>query len=139
MMKHFSLISSHNSRFTQVSEHPIGSLEEDCLNLASFIVHSCDLGHPTKILALYTKWSKLVCEEFSNQYSSEIKNNIVPTDFMKGLNDAKSYYINEVGFLTVIVKPLWECLSLWMTTEIEEYLKNLADNLATYQKRLQKL
>lgn len=139
MMKHFPLIGSHTERFNQISEKPIGSLEEDCLHLASFIVHCCDLSHPTKNLALYTKWSKLVCEEFSHQYTQEIQQSLPPTDFMNGLNEVESYYKNEVGFLTVIVKPLWECLRLWLSEETHEYMQNLLDNLEVYQKRLQDL
>lgn len=139
MTKHFPLIANHTARFKEAVENPIGTLEEDCLHLACFIVHSCDIGHPTKELNVYCKWSKLVCEEFSNQYNQEIKNGLVATEFMKGLGDPKSYYKNEVGFLSVIVKPLWECYKLWIEDETQEYLDNLHNNLSVYQKKLQEL
>ena len=139
ILKHFPMISEHSSRFKQCAEKPIGALEEDCLRVASFIVHCCDIGHPTKEIGLYAIWSKLVCEEFSNQYTQEIQNSLPTTDFMRGLADPRSYYKNEVGFLSVIVKPLWECFQLWVNEEIQEYLNNLDDNIAIYQKRLQDL
>lgn len=139
MMKHFPLIGSHTDRFKRISENPIGSLEQDCVHLSGFIVHCCDIGHPTKALNLYSKWSKLVCEEFSYQYSQEIANNLPPTEFMKGLNNPQSYYKNEVGFLSIIVKPLWECFKLWASSSIDECMTNLNTNLDSYQSKQKSL
>lgn len=139
MMKHFPIIGSHTDRFKQIDKFPIGSLEKDCEHLSGFIVHCCDIGHPTKSLELYSKFSKLVCEEFSQQYSMEIKNGLPATEFMKGLNEPLNYYVNEVGFLSVIVKPLWECFYLWAEEEIEVCMKNLNENLAFYQVKKEKL
>lgn len=139
MMKHFPLIGTHTDRFKQISQNPIGSLDQDCVHLSGFIVHCCDIGHPTKVLKVYKKWSKLVCEEFSNQYTQEIANNLPPTEFMKGLSNPSSYYKNEIGFLSIIVKPLWECFTLWASSSIDECMNNLNENIRHYQDKQNKV
>lgn len=112
MIRHFSMISNMTARFKDLSDHPLGTLEDDIEKLAAFLIHSSDLAHPSKDFNQYSRWSRLVCEEFTHQYTEELQSGLPTHEFMKGLDEPKAYYKNEVGFLTVIVKPLWECLNL---------------------------
>ncbi|CAG9322816.1 unnamed protein product [Blepharisma stoltei] len=139
MARHFGMISYMNTRMKDAYEHPLGTIEDDCEKLAAFLIHSADLAHPAKELSLFSKWSHLVCEEFSRQYEEEIKLDLPATEFMKGLDEPKLYYKNEIGFLTIIVKPLWECLNLWLHPRIDHCLNNLADNIKFYQKKFEEL
>lgn len=66
----------------------------------------------------------------------EISLGLPTTEFMVGLQDPARFYRNEVGFLTVIVKPLWDTLSLWLSPRIDVLLGNLSENLRRYQELL---
>ncbi|CAG9334096.1 unnamed protein product [Blepharisma stoltei] len=137
MVKHFNMISSMASRFKDLEDHPLGSLDDDCEKIASLVIHLSDLAHPTKEFDVFSYWSLLVCNEFSNQYADEAEYGLPQTEFMKGLDDPQNYYKNEINFISVIVKPLWECANIWLSPEIDHCMLNLDENIKKYQERLQ--
>lgn len=139
MSKHFNCISSMNTRFNDLEDHPIRSLEDDCEKTASLIIHLADLGHPTKDFGVFSNWSLLVCQEFSKQYEDEVKFGLPATDFMRGLDDPSSYYKNEVAFINVIIKPLWECANNWLKPDIDHCMLNLDNNAKKFQEKLQEI
>lgn len=81
----------------------------------------------------------MVCQEFINQYQEEIRDELPYTEFMKGLEEPKVYYKNEVGFLTIIVQPLWESVNMWLHPNIDHCLGNIQVNTEAYQKHLYEL
>ena len=135
MALHFKLISNMNQRLGDIEESPLGTRETDSESMSAFLVHCSDLAHPTKNFNLFSKWSNLVCIEFSNQYEEEVRRGLPPTEFMKGLDEPVAYYKNEIGFLTVVIKPLWECLNLWLSPT-DDLLEQLNKNTQEYKDRL---
>jgi GAF domain-containing protein len=132
MSKHVDIITLMNSRFKDLGETPLKNSDLD--NLATLIVHSADLSHPCKEFESYQKWSQKVCDEFTLQYQEELKLGLPPTEIMKDLDKPEVYYANEFGFLKFAIKPLWDCMNMWLTPHINQYIENLEENIKKYQK-----
>ena len=119
-------------RFKDLVDRPL--INTDLENVAGLVVHCADLSHPCKEFNSYQKWSKKVCEEFSLQYEEEIKLGLPPTEIMKDLNLPEVYYANESGFLKFAIKPLWDCINIWLSPRINQYMENLDENIIKFQK-----
>ena len=139
MTRHFNIISSLTERFKDKEESPLGTVEQDYEKLAGFLVHCGDLSHPAKEFNLFSKWSRLVCEEFSRQYNEELKQNLPVSEFMKNLEEPVYYFKNEIGFVSVLIKPLWECLNLWLRPHLNQCMQNIDKNIEEYKKRVEEL
>ena len=79
----------------------------------------------------------LVCQEFSDQYHEEVKLKLPITEFMKDLDRPKVYYANEVGFLSFVVKPLWECVNIFFAPHIDLLIERLQVNIDTMKTKLE--
>ncbi|CAG9322062.1 unnamed protein product [Blepharisma stoltei] len=139
MAIHFNMISNMSNRFKDLNERPLGSIDDDCEKTAAFIIHVADLAHSAKNNQTYTMWSKLVCEEFYKQYREEVANCLPLTEHMKDINQPLIYYKNEIGFLKVVAKPLWDCVGLWLSPEINFCIENVNENIKNYEKNLEEL
>ncbi|CAG9313389.1 unnamed protein product [Blepharisma stoltei] len=137
MSKHLGMISHMTRRFNDTTENPLGTLEKDTEKLAGLLLHSSDLAHGTKDFSIYEIWSRRVCEEFSEQYKEEVALGLTPTGFMKDLDKPKVYYSNEINFMKFVVKPLWECLNLWLKPNLGNFLQNIEKNIEEMQARLE--
>ncbi|CAG9323156.1 unnamed protein product [Blepharisma stoltei] len=137
MSKHLGMMSNMTRRFNDLVENPLGTLEKDTEKVAGFVLHSCDLAHGTKAFSVYEIWSRRVCEEFSEQYKDEVALGLTPTGFMKDLDKPKVYYSNEINFMKFVVRPLWECLDLWLKPNLSNYLQNMNKNIEEMQARLE--
>ncbi|CAG9326132.1 unnamed protein product [Blepharisma stoltei] len=135
MVKHFHMVSCMNTRFNDLNEKPIGTLGDDCEKVGALMLHLSDLGHSAKEFSLYSEWSRRVCKEFSQQYKDELENGLPTTEFMKNLDQPYQYYKGETGFLTIIAKPLWDCVNLWLGPEINICMENLNENIKRYQEK----
>ena len=132
MARHVEIITSLNSRLKDIEDNPLKN--SDIEGLSMLLLHAADLSHPCKSFDQYNKWSKKVCEEFSLQYQEEVSLGLPPTEIMKDLDKASVYYANEFGFLKFVIKPLWDCINLWLSPRINIMIDNLEDNIETYQR-----
>ena len=132
MAKHVESITTMSARFKDLAERPL--MHADLENAAGLLVHCADLSHPCKEFNNYQKWSKKVCDEFTLQYEEEVKLGLPPTEIMKDLNKPEVYYANEFGFLKFAIKPLWDCINLWLGPRINQYMENLDENINKFQK-----
>jgi PAS domain-containing protein len=137
MSKHLTMLENMNSRYKDLSSKPIGQQEKDHEKFAQLIIHAGDLFHPCKSYRIYEVWSVLVCQEFKDQYQAEVKLGLPITQFMKDLDKPKVYYANEVGFLSFVVKPLWDCANLYLSPNIEPLIAKLNENINTMKEKLE--
>ena len=133
MSHHVELITTLDSRLKDTSENPL-KRPNDTENLAKLLIHSADLFHPCTDVEIYQKWSRKVCEEFTLQYKEEISLGLPTTEIMKDLDKQEVYYAKEFGFLKFAIKPLWDCVNLWLNPHINQYLENLNENISIFQK-----
>jgi GAF domain-containing protein len=132
MARHVEIITSLNSRLKDIEENPLKT--SDIEGLSMLLLHAADLSHPCKSYDQYSKWSKKVCEEFSLQYQEEVNLGLPPTEIMKDLDKPSVYYANEFGFLKFVIKPLWDCMNLWLSPRINIMIENLEENIEIYQR-----
>ena len=137
MSKHLLMLENMAARFKDADEKPIGSLDKDIEKLAQLIIHAGDLSHPCKSFRIYEMWSMLVCQEFTDQYRQEVKLGIPVTEFMKDLEKPRVYYANEVGFLNFVVKPLWECVSIFLSPHTDIALEGVNSNIVAMKAKLE--
>lgn len=133
MSKHFGMIGDMNARFDEMVEVPLGSKDNDKLNLAEMLIHTADLCNSTKSFDMLYKWSKQVNQEFTAQVADEKRLGIPVTEFMQGLDDPKVYFKNELGFNKFVVLPLWVCIDKWLNPHIKIAMQNLENNVARFQ------
>ena len=132
MAKHVEVITSMNSRLKDIEDNPLKASDNEGLSM--LLLHAADLCHPCKTYDQYSKWSKKVCEEFTLQYQEEVSLGIPPTEIMKDLDRPPVYYANEFGFLKFVIKPLWDCVNLWLSPRVNIMIENLEDNIETYRR-----
>lgn len=118
---HFNKISEFKNQLQQKA-----SLEDDKFRiLAVQICLKCaDIGHGAKTLSLHKNWTAKIQKEFFNQGDLE-KEKGVP---VSPLFDRDSVVVSssQVGFLKVLVKPLFEAWSDFVEQNDEEEDSNLA-------------
>jgi cAMP-specific phosphodiesterase 4 len=100
------------------------------LLLTNIIVHASDFAGIVKNFDICKAWSERLNEEFLQQYEEEAKLGLPQSNFIKDLNNRKGRAKNEMGFIKVIVTPLYE--NLFEFTEkdrkIEIMLKEAKSN-----------
>lgn len=129
MSKHFTMVEKMSARFMELAEDPLGSRQNDKKEVAELILHSSDLSNPTKTFALSYRWSSALANEFLGQVREEEDLNLPVTTFMRGLDRPLVFIKNEISFYSAIVKPLWECMNLWLAPNLNDALGNLSRNI----------
>jgi len=137
MSKHFGMISTLKGRLAD--EDPIGSRPNDTVSFAELLIHCADLAHPTKGFHLCLQWSLLVRKEFTAQVAEEKQLGLPVTTFLDGLEDQKTYFKNEISFVSFVVKPIWECICTWLHPSLDGLMTNLQTNVKLYQENLDSL
>lgn len=135
MTKHLKIIEDNKNRFLQLDAQKMGAKDNDIETLTGLMIHCSDLLHPCKSFEIYEIWSILVSQEFTDQYNEEVKLDLPITTFFKDLDKPVVYYSNEIGFLGYIVKPLWECLQMFLSPDIDKLLRNLDENIEIMKKK----
>lgn len=137
MSRHLLMLDNMTARYKDINSKPIGHLDKDHEKFAQLIIHAGDLFHPCKSFRNYEVWSMLVCQEFTDQFHEEVKLGLPITEFMKDLDRPRIYYANEIGFLSFVVKPLWDCVYLYLKPNIDPVIAKLAENISTMKKKLE--
>lgn len=139
MASHFRIIPEMKSRFADLPNSPFGSRDNDTKSFGGFLLHCSDLGHPAKEFSLCSRWSQLVCQEFTAQHLEEVELGLPITEFMKDLDKPAVYYKNEINFLNFVILPLWKCSVGWLGTSVTHCVENIEANMSIMQSKLQEL
>lgn len=107
MKVHFSLLKKFEGAIQSTSSLALKDLKELVLCI---LIHAADISASTRKIEIASQWSRLVAEEFSNQYNLEVKQELPVTPYFKDLHVPLNFYKSEVGFLNFIVKPLFQSL-----------------------------
>jgi len=116
MTHHFGDLAKLKTRVNTTSTDkanafPKEDSKDDKTLLMSVVMHAADISNPTKSTAVYLRWTKSVITEFFNQGDSEKAVGVPVSMFMdrKTTNIAKM----QMGFMDIIVKPLYAELGTW--------------------------
>lgn len=135
MTKHLRIIDECKNRFLKLESQEMGTMDNDIEILSEILMHGSDLFHPCKPFKIYEIWSILVSQEFTDQYNEELELEIPVTSFFKDLDKPFVYYSNEIGFLGYIVKPLWDCLQIFLSPDVDKLVENLGENIEIMKKK----
>lgn len=107
--EHFPLIKKFKSIEAKFEGNKLtGELSpEETRTLTGMIVHTSDFGGSAKEFQICKEWSRRVNLQFSAQYKEEFELGIPQTPFFKDLEVETVMAKNEMGFLKVIVFPLY--------------------------------
>lgn len=87
------------------------------------------MSNPTKEFELSYKWSSQLAREFLLQVREEKELGLPVTNFMSGLDRQAVFLKNEISFYSMIVRPLWDCLNLWLAPGMNVALTNVNANI----------
>ena len=102
--------------------------------LSTFLIHTSDFAGASKYFDVSQEWSRRCNREFSNQYREEGLQGIPQTPFMKDLDDEGILAKNEIGFLKVIVRPLYKNMVDFSPAEerVKKILGNIDETILMY-------
>ena len=75
----------------------------------------------------------------SPQYNEEKQLGIPESAHFKNLTDPQGYLSSEIGFIDVILAPLFEAANEFMKKDLSDIMENLKETRETYQSRLDEL
>jgi cAMP-specific phosphodiesterase 4 len=64
----------------------------------------------------------------------EALNGIPQTPYLKGLENRKTMATGEIGFLTVIVKPLWETINRFTRGTFAHQIENMEETIKEWKR-----
>ena len=71
------------------------------------------------------------------QYDEEKKQNLPLSEHFKELKTAKGFLVSEIGFIDVILYPLFETANEFSEGEVEEIVKNIRQTRTGYAEKLE--
>ena len=115
-------------------EQPPHASTSDRLILLANMLHSADLANPCKPLHTYLRWTERVTAEFYSQGDKEREQGL-PVSLM--MDRAKpNLERSQLGFIDVIVQPLWATLSEIAGSDVNVCLRQLQTNRQYWLDRL---
>ncbi|CAD8098278.1 unnamed protein product [Paramecium sonneborni] len=131
---HFKLSNDIEIRFAQSQGDPkIFQSEENKILLSGYLTHAADFFGAAKSYQISRQWSEKLRREFQAQSQLEDIVGIAQTPYLRNLDDDVQYAKNEVGFLKVIVKPIYESLNQFSDGAISLQLANINLSIKKYQ------
>ncbi|KAL5275787.1 dnc family protein [Megaselia abdita] len=135
MSKHMSLLADLKTMVETKKVAGSGVLlldnYTDRIQVLENLVHCADLSNPTKPLNLYTRWVKLLMEEFFLQGDKERENGMDISPMCD--RDNATIEKSQVGFIDYIVHPLWETWADLVHPDAQDILDTLEENRDYYQ------
>lgn len=101
--------------------------------LSGLAIHGCDLYSSTKEFPLSKVWADKVNQEFLNQTVDEERLGIPVTAYMKELEKENMRARSEIGFIKIILRPLWTTLNSFFDGRFEEQMKTIEQNLKRWE------
>ncbi|XP_026192177.1 high affinity cGMP-specific 3',5'-cyclic phosphodiesterase 9A [Cyclospora cayetanensis] len=142
MKKHFDHIASFRTRRMN-AEFSLVNNEEDRSRTISMCIKAADLGHAATDWEQHQEWCRRVYIEFYEQGDEEAEMGL-PKSFLcdRSVHD-KEFLPAQIGFITFVVKPLYEELKAMDDTlqlpheqELSKIcIANLEANVALWQKK----
>lgn len=123
MTKHFPMIETLKNLAQK--EEDFNPFEQDKQFMLSTLLHMADLSNPAKPFGQARVWGKRISAEFHNQVQEEEKRGMPVTQFMTGLEKEVMVCKQEIGFISFVVKPLWDATN----TLLEGVYQAQVDNI----------
>ncbi|CAD8084720.1 unnamed protein product [Paramecium primaurelia] len=131
---HFKLLNDIEIKFGQSQGDPkIFQSDDNKLLLSGFLTHAADFFGAAKSYQVAKAWSERLRREFQAQSQLEDIVGIAQTPYLRNLDNEVQYAKNEIGFLKVIVKPIYESLNQFSDGAMSLQLANINLSIKKYQ------
>ena len=104
--------------------------------ISGIIIHAADLYSSTKKFNLAKAWSLKINQEFTAQVKEETKMGLPPTSYMMDLDRPEIMAKQEISFIKVIQKPLWESVNRFFEGFMAKALEDCEKNIKEWEKLL---
>ncbi|CAD8181295.1 unnamed protein product [Paramecium octaurelia] len=130
---HFKLLNDIEIKFGQSLGDPkIFKSDDNKLLLSGFLTHAADFFGAAKSYQIARVWSERLRREFQAQSQLEDIVGIAQTPYLRNLDNEIQYAKNEIGFLKVIVKPIYESLNQFSDGAMSLQLANINLSIKKY-------
>lgn len=102
--------------------------------ISGVIIHACDLYSSTKKFPLAKEWAIKINQEFTNQVRNEKEIGIPTTAYMLDLDKPAVMAKQEMQFIKVIQKPLWEKVNIFLEDRMKDAYNNCDENIKEWEK-----
>lgn len=111
----------------------------DVLESTKVFTHCADLAGSCKEFTIASRWSHFVNREFIEQYEEEKKLGLAESAHFKNLTDPQGYLNSEIGFIDVILNPLYEAANEFLRRSLDEVMGHIRVTRETYAARLESI
>ncbi|CAD8127538.1 unnamed protein product [Paramecium sonneborni] len=129
MQEHFKMLKEFESRIEQYGNDP-----EDLSLLCGMITHTADFNGTARKWPQSRLWSEKINQEYRAQYEEEGKKGYPQQPFMKDLDKLHVMSKNEMGFIKVIVRPLYYQMNLFGKGAFQICVNNLDETIFEWEK-----
>ncbi|CAD8199220.1 unnamed protein product [Paramecium octaurelia] len=133
MQEHFKMLKEFESRIEQYGNDP-----EDLSLLCGMITHTADFNGTARKWPQSQLWSEKINQEYRAQYEDEGKKGYPQQPFMKDLDKLHVMSKNEMGFIKVIVRPLYHQMNVFGKGAFQICVNNLDETILEWDKLYQK-
>ncbi|CAD8208983.1 unnamed protein product [Paramecium pentaurelia] len=133
MQEHFKMLKELESRIEQYGNDP-----EDLSLLCGMITHTADFNGTARKWPQSQLWSEKINQEYRAQYEDEGKKGYPQQPFMKDLDKLHVMSKNEMGFIKVIVRPLYYQMNVFGKGAFQICVNNLDETILEWDKLYQK-
>lgn len=134
MKTHFPLVAKFKE---SVEAGKYSGAQDDVIEVTNIFIHCADLSGSCKEPKIAEQWSKLVNIEFIAQYDEEIKLNLPESAHFRNLREKQGLFNSEIGFINVILYPLYEVANLFASNSLDPIMQNIKQTRSIYEIRLQ--
>ncbi|CAK89274.1 unnamed protein product (macronuclear) [Paramecium tetraurelia] len=129
MQEHFKMLKEFESRIEQYGNDP-----EDLSLLCGMITHAADFNGTARKWPQSRLWSDKINQEYRAQYAEEGKKGYPQQPFMKDLDKLHVMSKNEIGFIKVIVRPLYHQMNQFGKGAFQVCVDNLDETTFEWEK-----
>jgi hypothetical protein len=125
---HFTELSFFKTKMN--SKDFLSGKGENRQTLLNILLHAADISNPSRPESIYFAWVPLIMEEFFRQGDVEKSQNLPMSMFYD--RDSTNIPKCQVGFIDVLVLPLFKALGALIPAVETRCVKNLASNRTTH-------
>lgn len=105
--------------------------------ISGILIRAADLYSSTKRYDIAKDWSLKINQEFTAQVKDEKRIGLPPTSYMMDLDRPEIMAKQEISFIKVIQKPLWESVNIFLEGYMAGCLENCEKNIKEWEKIMQ--
>jgi hypothetical protein len=135
MFLHFAELGRFKTKCNDANvTFPAPNSKTDKLLCMKIMLHACDISNPSKALSIALDWTQRILTEYFRQGDLERDAGRPPSMFMD--RHTTNIASNQLGFIDIIVYPLFEALNTIFPAVEQHILDQMAENRQWWDERV---